>query len=174
MMHLQHLAKVDRRIAEGVEQIAQLRVNIAKLEATGDDATESRCLLSTLVAVQNLHEQHREMIFAELGQFRSAMVLRLRRTNLAPAYQGWIHYTVIEDGNIVGRIYEDRAGSPEHRWLWAITVDLAPVHGIGTSGKTATLEEAKAAFRMSWRKASEIRAFRKEPRGSHGIASCAA
>jgi hypothetical protein len=153
---LQHLAEVDRHIVEGLEQIGKLHLSIANREAAGQDAMESRCLLKTLLATQNLHEQHREMIFDELSQSTSAIVLRLRRTNLARAYQDWVHYTVIEDGNVVGRIYEDRAESPEHRWLWAVTGNLDPVHGT-TCGKTATLEEAKAAFRTSWRRVSEVR-----------------
>jgi hypothetical protein len=85
------------------------------------------------------------------------MILRLRRTSVAPAYQDWTHYTVIEDGDEVGRIYEDRAAPAEQRWFWSVTVDVNQVHGILTSGRTGTFEEAKAAFRTSWEKVSKIR-----------------
>jgi hypothetical protein len=84
------------------------------------------------------------------------MILRLRRTNLAPAYQDWVHYIVYEDDKDVGRIYEDRAAAPEQQWSWSLTVEVNP-HGIVTSGKTGTFDDAKAAFRTTWATVSELR-----------------
>jgi hypothetical protein len=44
----------------------------------------------------------------------------------------------------LGRIYEDRHTLPDPRWFWSITVYVDPKQGINTSGRAASLDEAKA------------------------------
>ena len=45
-----------------------------------------------------------------------------------------------------GGYYEDRHSRPEYRWFWSITVYVDPKQGINTSGRAASLDEAKAQF----------------------------
>ena len=79
------------------------------------------------------------------------MPLTLRPTGLAsPVYADWLDYTVFEDGRAIGRMYEDKQTRPELRWFWSITVYVDPMLGIDTHGRTATLNEAKERFRVSW------------------------
>jgi hypothetical protein len=59
---------------------------------------------------------------------------------------------IVEDGRDVGRVYEDRHSPPELRWFWSITVYVNPKLGIKTSGRAASLEEAKAQFLTRWQK----------------------
>jgi hypothetical protein len=78
-------------------------------------------------------------------------MLTLRPTALSsPAYRHWLDYIVVEDGRAIGRMYEDRHAKAELRWFWSITVYVDPMRGIITSGRAATLEEAKTQFRASW------------------------
>ena len=80
-------------------------------------------------------------------------MLTLRRTALAsPAYRDWADYIIVEDGRDVGRIYEDRPSKPELRWFWSITLYVNPMLGITTSGRAASIEEAKAQFLANWQK----------------------
>jgi hypothetical protein len=51
---------------------------------------------------------------------------------------------IVEDGRDVGRVYEDRHSPPELRWFWSITVYVNPKLGITTSGRAASIEDAKA------------------------------
>jgi hypothetical protein len=79
------------------------------------------------------------------------MPLNLRPTALSsPAYRDWADYIVREDSRAVGRIYEDRQTLPDLRWFWSITVYVDPKQGITTSGRTASLDEAKARFLANW------------------------
>ena len=81
------------------------------------------------------------------------MVLSLRRTGLSsPAYRDWLDYVIVEDGRDIGRLYEDRRSRPEYRWFWSITVHVDPKLVMNTSGRAATIEEAKAQFLASWEK----------------------
>jgi hypothetical protein len=52
----------------------------------------------------------------------------------------------------VGRIIEDGLLStpPDRRWGWSIVVYVHPMSGIVTSGKAATLRQAKADFQRNW------------------------
>jgi hypothetical protein len=103
------------------------------------------------------------------------MILRLRRTNLAPAYQDWVHYIVYEDDKDVGRIYEDRAAPPEQQWSWLLTVEVNP-HGIVTSGKTGTAAPPTWPLkRLAWRGARlrRLRPLSMPPRPNRkSSASC--
>jgi hypothetical protein len=45
----------------------------------------------------------------------------------------------------VGRLYEDRHSKPDLRWFWSII-------GIVTSGRTPSLDAAKAEFLRSWQR----------------------
>jgi hypothetical protein len=81
--------------------------------------------------------------------------LTMRPTGLAsPAYQDRQDWTIHDDGQPVGRIYEDAsAGTPaEQRWFWSVTVYVDPKSSIITSGKVPTLDEAKAQFETAWRR----------------------
>jgi hypothetical protein len=50
------------------------------------------------------------------------MPLSLRRTDLSsPVYADKADYCVIEDGKVVGRIYEDLYTPADVRWFWSIT-----------------------------------------------------
>jgi hypothetical protein len=76
------------------------------------------------------------------------MSLSLRRTGLSsPAFADWADYCVIDDGQVIGRIYEDRHTRPELRWFWSITEHVDPVHGTVTNGRLPTLDEVKAQFK---------------------------
>ena len=52
----------------------------------------------------------------------------------------------------MGRIYEDRHALPHLRWFWSITVYADPKRGINTSGRAASLDEAKAQFLPKWQR----------------------
>ena len=81
------------------------------------------------------------------------MPLTLRPTGLAsPAYRDWADYIVLEDGRAVGRIYEDRHTLPNLRWFWSITVYVDPKQSVTTSGRAASLDEAKAQFLSNWQR----------------------
>jgi hypothetical protein len=81
------------------------------------------------------------------------MLLTMRPTGgHSPVYADRQDWTILDEGQPVGRIYEDRAASTtaDHRWTWAITVYVWPDAGIATSGKAATLDQAKAEFQRNW------------------------
>ena len=80
-------------------------------------------------------------------------MLTLRPTGLSsPAYRDWLDYVIVEDGRDVGRLYEDRHSKPELRWFWSITVYVNPMLGITTSGRAASIEDAKAQFLANWQR----------------------
>ena len=71
-----------------------------------------------------------------------ALSLLLTRIEASPAFAGLEDWDVLDDGKPVGRIYEKHVPArPDLAWFWSITV-------LSTSGTTATLYEAKAAFRV--------------------------
>jgi len=79
------------------------------------------------------------------------MPLTLRPTRLSddPDRQDWN----IFDGDTqpVGRIYEDKTVSVEgSRWAWFLQVTGAGRAGVPITGRAATLDDAKAAFRASY------------------------
>ena len=81
------------------------------------------------------------------------MPLTMRPTGgHSPVYQDRQDWTILDEGQPVGRIYEDPSASTsaDMRWFWAITVYVWPDAGIVTSGKTPTLDQAKAEFQRSW------------------------
>ena len=83
------------------------------------------------------------------------MPLTMRPTGgHSPVYADRQDWTIFDDGEPVGRIYEDAsAGTPaELRWFWSVTVYVDPRAGIVTSGKVPTLDAAKAQFEASWRR----------------------
>ena len=62
----------------------------------------------------------------------------------------------MEDGQVIGRIYEERYVPADVRWFWSITAfHVDPALGISTNGRVPTLEQAKAAFREAWSKVCE-------------------
>jgi hypothetical protein len=80
------------------------------------------------------------------------MALSLRRTRFqSPAYADRQDYLVIEDGQVIGRIYEDRYVPADIKWFWAL--------GIRTHDRVASLEIAKEQFKSSW---SNVRETSKE------------
>ena len=100
-----------------------------------------------------------------LGPLYVRCMLTLRSTRLSgdSNRQDW---TVHEDGEQIGRLYEDvNATRPENQWFWAIQV-MGPARDlVRTDGRAATLKEAKAQFAASWKafKAAN-RAPRNRPR----------
>jgi hypothetical protein len=89
------------------------------------------------------------------------MSLFLRRTGLSsPVYADKADYCVIEDGKVIGRIYEDLYTPPDVRWFWSITAfHVDPRLEIITHGRVPTLDEAKAQFKSSWER---VRAASKQ------------
>jgi hypothetical protein len=85
------------------------------------------------------------------------MALSLRPPGLrSPAFADWADYNVIEDGKVVGRIYEDRHTPAAYRWFWSVTAFHGdPCFGITTNARVPTLDEAKAQFREAWGKVCE-------------------
>jgi hypothetical protein len=79
------------------------------------------------------------------------MSLSLRRTGLSPpVYADRADYIVIDAGREVGRIYEDPHASQS--WFWSIIVIGARHAGIETSGRAATIEEAKEQFQANYQR----------------------
>ena len=70
----------------------------------------------------------------------------------SPAYADKLDYVVCEDGKVIGRIYEDWHTLPDLRWFWSITVAVDPKQGTITSGRAASLDEAKAQFLSNWQR----------------------
>jgi hypothetical protein len=72
----------------------------------------------------------------------------------SPVYADRQDWTIFDDGEPVGRIYEDVSASTpaELRWFWSVTVYVNPKESIVTSGKAPTIEAAKAALEASWRR----------------------
>jgi hypothetical protein len=56
----------------------------------------------------------------------------------------------MEDGQVIGRIYEERYVPADVRWFWSITEHVDPALGLVTNGRVPSLEEAKVRFRASW------------------------
>jgi hypothetical protein len=48
----------------------------------------------------------------------------------SPAYREWLDYVIVENGQDVGRLYEDGHAKAELRWFWSITVYVNPMRGI--------------------------------------------
>jgi hypothetical protein len=70
----------------------------------------------------------------------------------SPVYADQPDYIVCEDGKAVKRMYDDRHTPPDLRWFWSITVYVDPKQGINTSGRAASLDEAKAQFLSNWQR----------------------
>jgi hypothetical protein len=77
--------------------------------------------------------------------------LTLRPTGLrnSAAFAHLADWSVIEDGEVIGRIYEVPAAPPDRAWFWSLFLDGDARHHVTTSGHAATLEGAKAQFRAS-------------------------
>ena len=85
------------------------------------------------------------------------MALTLHRTSLSSAaYRNWLDYVIVNDGREVGRLYEDRHSRPELRWFWSITAYVNPKLGIATSGRAASLNQAKAQFLINWQRYAAV------------------
>jgi hypothetical protein len=85
------------------------------------------------------------------------MALTLHRTGLSPAtYRDWLDYVIVNDGREVGRLYEDRHSRPELRWFWSITAHVNQELGIATSGRAASLNQAKAQFLINWQRCAAV------------------
>jgi hypothetical protein len=80
------------------------------------------------------------------------MPLTMRPTGgHSPVYVDRQDWTILDEGQPVSRIYED-ATAADLRWFWSVTVYVDPKTGIRTSGKVATLDDAKAQFEAAWRR----------------------
>ena len=51
----------------------------------------------------------------------------------------------------MGRIYEDRSGPVNLRWLWSLHGIVGKPLAMRTYGRVPTLDEAKAQFEAAWR-----------------------
>jgi hypothetical protein len=78
-------------------------------------------------------------------------MLTLRQFNIGPpVYAHLRDYDVLEAGQSIGRIREERDTPKAGReWFCSLTITGAHRAGILTWGYGASLEEAKAAFRAS-------------------------
>jgi len=77
-------------------------------------------------------------------------MLTLRQFNIGPpVYAHLLDYVVLEDGQSIGRIREEREPKPGREWFWSLTITGAHWAGVPTWGYGASLEAAKAAFRAS-------------------------
>jgi hypothetical protein len=77
------------------------------------------------------------------------MVLTLRPTGLqSPAYEDWADYSIYEDGDRIGRLYEDRAAAtqPELRWFWSITVVVDARAGVRADGPHGVIRGSEGAI----------------------------
>lgn len=64
----QHLAQIERHIAQGVVHLARQRALIAELDRAGHDTGQARAILDTLMETQVLHEQDREHLLGLASQ----------------------------------------------------------------------------------------------------------
>ena len=93
------------------------------------------------------------------------MALSLRPTGLSsPPIKDKLDYIVGDDGETIGRIYEDRHAPPDVRWLWSITIHVDPALGIITNGRVPTLDSAKEWFKASWSRVVETRRQKEQQR----------
>jgi hypothetical protein len=75
------------------------------------------------------------------------MPLTLRRTVIAGQYCD-DDYCVYDDGLNVGRILLHRSTPQGPQWAWHVNLNV-PTAG-GCNGRSASLDEAKSAFRQAW------------------------
>jgi hypothetical protein len=94
------------------------------------------------------------------------MALTLRPTGgHARVYRDYRQdWTIYDDSEPVGRIYEDTSASTsaDLRWFWSITVYVDPKAGITTSGKVPSLGHAKADWMRSWTAWGDAQGFPKK------------
>jgi hypothetical protein len=65
-----------------------------------------------------------------------------------------LDYEILEDGEVIGRMYECREKRPGMMWLWSITSmrNFAGRHSVTTRDYAVSLDEAKKASRENWEK----------------------
>src|SRR5262249_32384039 len=68
------------------------------------------------------------------------------RRRASPAHADRADYMVIEDGQEIGRIYEDSGARPAC-WFWSITIYVDPMLCIVTDGRLASLQAAMEQFK---------------------------
>jgi hypothetical protein len=77
-------------------------------------------------------------------------MLTLRQFNIGPpVYAHLLDYDVMEDGQSIGRIMEQRELLPGRKWAWYLQITGAHRAGVLAWGYGASLEDAKTAFRAS-------------------------
>jgi hypothetical protein len=64
-------------------------------------------------------------------------------------------FSVIEDGQVIGRIYEVLHVPADVGWFCSITEHVDPALGIRTHNRVASLQVAKEQFKSSWSKLRE-------------------
>ena len=79
------------------------------------------------------------------------MPLTLRPTRLSRDPDPRNNWSIHEDGEEIGRLYEDlTAPRREIRWFWSIIVMGSARRKVRTDGRAPTFEEAKAQFAANW------------------------
>jgi hypothetical protein len=74
-----------------------------------------------------------------LAGANNASVLARHRPFLA-SLRHQLDYVVIEDGQTIGRMYEDPHAPADHRWFWSAPVYVDPMLGIVTHGRVPSLQ----------------------------------
>ena len=91
------------------------------------------------------------------------MALTMRPTGLSSGiYENSIDYSVFCGEWCIGRIYENRSGSEDMRWFWALHSPSKP-GTLRISNQVATLETAKAEFQASWKRWLEWAGLEEAP-----------
>jgi hypothetical protein len=96
---------------------------------------------------------------------------------VSQAFADWADYCVIEDGQVIGRIYEDRHTLPELRWFWSITEHVDPALRITRNGRVPSLAQAKAPLGLGircHREADRVEFADSRLNGSDDLAQLAA
>src|SRR5262245_29113501 len=92
------------------------------------------------------------------------MVLSLRlAARASSAHADRADYIVIEDGQEIGRVYENR-NARAACWFWSITINVDPMFCIVTDGRAASLQAAMEQFKSRWSKMPAANSRRADPK----------
>ena len=81
------------------------------------------------------------------------MPLTMRPTGLpSPVDKDRQDFTIYNGDWAMGRIYEQRGGPDNMRWVWSLYGVVGKPSKVHLNGDAATLDEAKAQFETAWRR----------------------